>query len=169
MASCSSSASRLPSPRFRSTWCRGAIGHCRRGRPSFAIIWRGLRRLISLWFRRLPLSNCSRFLFSAIDGERVLADIDSDHGNGSVEFLRHGVLLVFGAPCWLRLLEHGRTIPLADLIASRPPSGLPPLLCCQWLPRYIVLHRTPEMDCARTSHDREAALSTRSDQAITLR
>jgi hypothetical protein len=117
----------------------------------------------------IALSNCSRFLFSAIDGERVLADIDSDHGNGSVEFLRHGVLLVFGAPCWLRLLEHGRTIPLADLIASRPPSGLPPLLCRQWLPRYIVLHRTPEMDCARTSHDREAALSTRSDQAITLR
>jgi len=96
-------------------------------KPSFAIIWRGLRRLISLWFRRLPLSNCSRFLFSAIDGERVLADIDSDHGNGSVEFLRHRVLLAFGAPCWLRLLEHGRTIPLADLIASRPPSGLPPL------------------------------------------
>jgi hypothetical protein len=29
---------------------------------------RELRRLISLWFRRLPLSNCSRFLFSAIDG-----------------------------------------------------------------------------------------------------
>jgi Integrase core domain len=63
-----SSASRSPSPRFRSTWCRGAMGHCRRGRPSFAIIWRGLRRSISLWFRRLPLSNCSRFLFSAIDG-----------------------------------------------------------------------------------------------------
>src|SRR5256885_278278 len=30
-----------PSPRFRSTWCRGVIGHCRPGRPSFAIIWRG--------------------------------------------------------------------------------------------------------------------------------
>ena len=31
---------------------------------------------------------------------------------------RHGVLLVVGAPCWLRLLagqEHGRTIPLTDL------------------------------------------------------
>jgi transposase len=31
--------------------------------------------------------------------------------------LRHSVLLVFGAPCQLRLLagqEHGRTIPLAD-------------------------------------------------------
>ena len=57
-----------PSPRFRSTWYPGRIGHCRPGRASFAIIWRGLRRLICLWFRRLPLSNCSRFLFSAIDG-----------------------------------------------------------------------------------------------------
>jgi hypothetical protein len=48
--------------------------------------------------------------------KRVLADIDANHGDGSVEFLRHGVLLVFGAPCQLRLLagpEHGRTIPLA--------------------------------------------------------
>jgi len=35
-----------------------------------------------------------------------------------LDVLRHGVLLVFGAPCQLRLLagqEHGRTIPLADL------------------------------------------------------
>jgi len=35
----------------------------------------------------------------------------------SIGCLRHGVLLVFGAPCQLRLLagqEHGRTIPLAD-------------------------------------------------------
>src|ERR1700738_4494595 len=32
--------------------------------------------------------------------------------------LRHGVLLVFGAPCQLRLLagqEHGRTIPLTEM------------------------------------------------------
>ena len=32
--------------------------------------------------------------------------------------LRHGVLLVFGAPCQLQSLagqEHGRTIPLADI------------------------------------------------------
>src|SRR5262249_43785327 len=50
--------------------------------------------------------------------ERVLADIDADHGNRSVKLLRHGLLLVFGAPCQLRLLagpEHGRTIPLADM------------------------------------------------------
>jgi hypothetical protein len=33
-------------------------------------------------------------------------------------FLRDGVLLVFGAPCHLRLLagrEHGRTIPFSDI------------------------------------------------------
>jgi hypothetical protein len=38
-----------------------------------------------------------------------------------VEILRHGVLLVFGAPCQRRLLagqEHGQTIPLADMLAS---------------------------------------------------
>src|SRR5712664_4375818 len=54
----------------------------------------------------------------AHDVERVLADIDADHGDRSTGCLRHGVLLVFGAPCQLRSLaeqEHGRTIPLADL------------------------------------------------------
>jgi transposase InsO family protein len=50
MASCSSSASRSPNPQFRFTWCRGQIGHCRPGRPSSAITWKGLRRLICLWF-----------------------------------------------------------------------------------------------------------------------
>jgi hypothetical protein len=47
--------------------------------------------------------------------ERVLADINADNGNRTIEILRHGVLLVFGAPCQLRLLagqEHGRTIPI---------------------------------------------------------
>src|SRR5258705_13521558 len=51
------------------------------------------------------------------DVERVLADIDADHGDHCVEFLRHGVLLVLSAPCQLFVLagpEHGRTIPLAD-------------------------------------------------------
>jgi hypothetical protein len=49
--------------------------------------------------------------------ERVLADIDADHGDRGIGCLGHGVLLVFGAPCQLRLLagqEHGRTIPLPD-------------------------------------------------------
>ena len=52
------------------------------------------------------------------DVERVLADIDADHGDCAVGFLRHGVLLVFGAPSQLRSLaglEHGRTIPLAAI------------------------------------------------------
>ena len=38
-------------------------------------------------------------------------------------YVRHGVLLVFGAPCQLRLLagqEHGRTIPLSDMANDRP-------------------------------------------------
>jgi hypothetical protein len=45
--------------------------------------------------------------------ERVLTDIDADNGNPGV-LLRHGVFLVFGAPCQLQSLagqEHGRTIP----------------------------------------------------------
>src|SRR5260221_13941124 len=54
----------------------------------------------------------------AHDVERVLADIDADHGDPGIGCLRHGVLLVFGAPCQLRLLagqEHGRTIPLPEV------------------------------------------------------
>ena len=55
----------------------------------------------------------------AHDVERVLADIDADYGDRGIGRLGHGVILVFGAPCQLRLLagqEHGRTIPLTDLI-----------------------------------------------------
>jgi hypothetical protein len=46
--------------------------------------------------------------------ERVLADIDADHGDRGIGCLRHGVLLVVGTPRQLRLLagqERGRTIP----------------------------------------------------------
>src|SRR6516225_6440340 len=53
----------------------------------------------------------------AHDVERVFANIDADHGDCAVGLLRHGVLLVFGAPRQLLSLtglEHGRTIPLAD-------------------------------------------------------
>jgi hypothetical protein len=49
--------------------------------------------------------------------ERVLSDIDADHGDCAVGFLRHRVLLDFrapGQPLLLAGLEHGRTIPLAD-------------------------------------------------------
>src|SRR5215813_2485486 len=48
--------------------------------------------------------------------KRVLADIDTDHGDSRIKLVWHGVLLVFGAPCQLPLLagpEHGRAIPLA--------------------------------------------------------
>jgi hypothetical protein len=50
--------------------------------------------------------------------ERVLADIDADDGDYLMNCLRHGVLLVFGAPLPAYLLtgqEHGRTIPLTDI------------------------------------------------------
>ena len=50
--------------------------------------------------------------------KRILADIDTDHGDCRIELVWHGVLLVFGAPFQLPLLagpEHGRTIPLPDL------------------------------------------------------
>ena len=46
----------------------------RQGRPLqtwkifLAIMWRRLRRLISLSFRRLPFGSYSHFLFLAIDG-----------------------------------------------------------------------------------------------------
>ncbi|QOZ68747.1 hypothetical protein WN72_22260 [Bradyrhizobium arachidis] len=57
------------------------------------------------------------------DVERVFADVDADHGDRRVEFLRHGVLLVLSAPCQLLVLagpEHGRTIPLADIACQHP-------------------------------------------------
>jgi hypothetical protein len=54
----------------------------------------------------------------AYNVKRVLADIDANHGDGGVERLGHGVLLVLGTPCQLQSLagqEHGRTIPLGDI------------------------------------------------------
>src|ERR1700755_2069079 len=60
------------------------------------------------------------------DVERVLANIDADHGDCAVVgLLRHGVLLVFAAPGQLLSLagrEHGRTIPLTDLRCRSGPS-----------------------------------------------
>jgi hypothetical protein len=55
----------------------------------------------------------------AYNVERILADIDA--GEGNLGCLRHGVLLVFGAPRKHRLLvgrEHGRTIPLSAINPS---------------------------------------------------
>src|SRR3954469_3495372 len=56
-------------------------------------------------------------LIVAHDVERVLADIDTNHGNCSVLCLGHGVLLVLTPLASLSLVEreHGRTIPLADM------------------------------------------------------
>jgi hypothetical protein len=53
----------------------------------------------------------------AHDVERVLADIDANHGNCSVQCLGHGVLLVLAPLASLSLAgrEHGRTIPLAEV------------------------------------------------------
>ena len=61
-------------------------------------------------------------LIVAYDVERVLADIDADYSDCSVELLGHGVLLVFGAPWQLTAAgqEHGRTIPLASFAATQP-------------------------------------------------
>src|SRR6266446_7738122 len=51
-------------------------------------------------------------------------------GDRGIGCLRHGVLLVFGAPCQLRLLagqEHGRTIPLGDIGMGRRFLRLVPI------------------------------------------
>ena len=76
-----------------------------------------LAKRASTW--PLPQHNCTAPI-EANDVECVLANIDADYGDCGVEDLRHGVLLVFGAPCQLRSLagrEHGRTIPLGDIAA----------------------------------------------------
>src|ERR1700758_5290717 len=66
----------------------------------------------------LPKHDCTTLIVSH-DVERVLANIDADHGDCAVVgLLRHGVLLVFAAPSHLLSLagrEHGRTIPLAGI------------------------------------------------------
>src|SRR3984885_1188022 len=72
----------------------------------------------------LTQRDCTTFI-KTNNMERVLADIDADYGNRSAKILRHGVLLVFGAPCQLLSpagQEHGRTIPLA--VICRAASGM---------------------------------------------
>ena len=71
----------------------------------------------------MPIRVIFRSVFTILAREvkHVLADIDADHGDCAARFLRHGVLL-FGAPNQLRSLaglEHGRTIPLADIDTRR--------------------------------------------------
>src|SRR6202165_758410 len=68
----------------------------------------------------------------AHDVERVLADIDADHGDRGIGCLRHGVLLVFGAPlgrfaCWQGRStagpSHYRTFGTSQLNARRAISA----------------------------------------------
>src|SRR5215831_3238127 len=71
MASDSNWVSTSLSPRFRFTWCRGEIGHCRPGRPFFATHMEGIA-LIDLFvvptitferlFAFLILGHCWRQL-----------------------------------------------------------------------------------------------------------
>ena len=68
--------------------------------------------------RPLLMQHDRAALIVAHDVERVLTDINADYGDCGIELLRHGVLLVFGAPGQLKTLagqEHGRTIPLVDI------------------------------------------------------
>ena len=63
-------------------------------------------------------------LIKAYDVERILADINANDGDCSVEFLRHSVLLVFGAPCQRNLRagqEHGRDHSISG---HSPPDEL---------------------------------------------
>ncbi|TFV47749.1 hypothetical protein E4K65_16105 [Bradyrhizobium niftali] len=55
----------------------------------------------------------------AHDVERVFADIDADHGDRGTGCLGHGVLPVLAPLASLSLAgqEHGRTIPLADILS----------------------------------------------------
>jgi predicted DNA-binding ribbon-helix-helix protein len=48
------------------------------------------------------------------DVERVLADIDADHGDCGIGFLGHGVLLVFGAPRQLVVAGHKTSVSLEE-------------------------------------------------------
>jgi hypothetical protein len=57
--------------------------------------------------------------------EKVLADIDADHGDRDIEFLRHGVLLVFGAPYQLRLLAGPAALPDRNGSLRRRASSEP--------------------------------------------
>ncbi len=55
-----------------------------------------------LFIRLLPQNNLSAAVLT-YNVDPVLTDIDADNGNPGV-LLRHGVLLVFGAPCQLQSL-----------------------------------------------------------------
>ena len=56
--------------------------------------------------------------------ERVLADIDADHGDRGIGCLRHGVLLVFGAPCQPSLAGARPDHPILAVIGTHSRNGL---------------------------------------------
>lgn len=77
----------------------------------------------------------------AYDMERVLADIDANHGDRGIGYLRHGVLRLFGAPCQLRLLVGAGARPdhpINGHYPSRTPISSPLVLI---LPKVGVRHR----------------------------
>ena len=79
--------------------------------------WHVGKACFNLATRPLLPKHDGTTLIVANNVERVFADIDADHGDCALEFLGHGVLLVFGAPSQHSMpvgREHGRTIPLAD-------------------------------------------------------
>ena len=67
------------------------------------------KRALHLATRPFLTQHDGTTLIVAYDVERVLADIDANHGDCSVECLGHGVLLVFGAPSQLLTLVGGRS------------------------------------------------------------
>src|SRR5260221_8958526 len=72
MVSCSSSASKSPNPQFRSTWCRGQIGHCRLGGPFLAITWKGLHRSILFVVPTIAFQRLFAFLVLGHERRRLL-------------------------------------------------------------------------------------------------
>ena len=113
----------LPDP---SSWPRRP-GHAPgRSRRCGRVYWRGRSPArcdeVASWATRPFLTQYNRAtLIVAHDVERVLADIDTNHGNCSVQCLGHGVLLILAPLASLSLAgrEHGRTIPLTDIRQSQ--------------------------------------------------
>src|SRR5688572_7911561 len=68
-------------------------------------------------------------VIEADDVERVLTNINADYGNRSLCCSSHGVLLVWAPLTSLSLAgqEHGRTIPLADIVKKTRSSHVPSL------------------------------------------
>src|SRR6202050_3933143 len=80
--------------------------------------WHVVKSRVPLATRPLLPQHDRPALIKANNVERVLTNIDAHYDDHGVQYLRHGVLLVFGAYCQLRSLagrEHGRAIPLKGI------------------------------------------------------